>query len=457
MSVATPRLSVREKISYGLGDSASNFYFQFFNLYLVYYYTDIVKINAAKVATLMVTVRIFDAILDPTVGIIADRTTSRWGKFRPYILFGSVPFGVLGFIMFLTPSYSEQGKLVYAYLTYGLMWLAYTAVNIPYSSLMGVMSPSSEDRTSLSTYRFVCAFGAAAVIGPCMPWLKDVIGKGDEAMGIRIAMLGFSIVAVVMFLFTFANTKERVHPPVDQDRNMGKDLKNLFRNGPWVTLFFAALFILISAAIRNGSIIFYFKYAALSEGRVFWYSLAGTLSFLVGAISTKFFLRLGSRKTLITVLYSLNAVFMGAAYFVNPQSQGLLIVLNIAANLLAGPTPAILWSMYADVADYSEWRFHRRSTGLIFSGSVFSQKVGLAFGSGALAQLLYVFGFAANQAQTVHAITGIKLVFSLLPAAFGILGAIAILFYPITEPMIKTIESDLTARKAAAEPAGVLS
>ena len=396
----------------------------------------------------MIVIRVFDAVLDPTVGIIADRTTSRFGKFRPYILWGSIPYGVLGYVMFLNPQFTDGGKLVYAYVTYGLMWVAYTAINIPYSSLMGVMSPSSADRTSLSAYRFVCAFSATAIIGKCFEPLKKHLGHGNDAEGIRYAMLGFAIISVAMFLFTFFQTKERVHPPANQDKGLGKDLKNLVNNWPWVSLFFAAFFILVSAAVRNGSIIFYFKYAARNEEQLSDFILAGAISFIGGALLTKYVLRLGDRKKLIMGLYTLNSLLMIATFWVNPSSYALLLVINIVANLLAGPTPAILWSMYADVADFSEWKFRRRSTGLIFSGSVFSQKIGLAIGSGALAWLLGHYGFQANQVQGAASLNGIKFIFTVLPGVFGLLGAAAILFYPITDTYMKTIELELAERKA---------
>jgi len=182
--MASPeRLGFQEKLAYGLGDTASNFYFQFFNLFLVFYYTDIFGLAPRAVGTMMVALRVFDAVIDPAVGLLADRTSTRWGKFRPYLLWGAIPYGIAGYVMFLNPSLTQHGKLVYAYVTYGLMWVAYAAINIPYSALMGVMSPSSEQRTSLSTYRFVCAFAGAFLIARLVIPLKNLLGKGNEAEG----------------------------------------------------------------------------------------------------------------------------------------------------------------------------------------------------------------------------------------------------------------------------------
>ncbi len=443
-------LTVREKIAYGLGDTASNFYFQFFNLFLLFYYTDVVGLEAAAVGTMFLVIRIFDAVMDPLIGMAADRTNSRWGKFRPYILWGALPYGLIGYLMFLNPSWTAHGKLAFAYVTYGLMWVAYSAINIPYSALMGVMSPSSEQRTSLSTYRFVCAFSGQFLIALLVVKLKDFLGGGNEAAGFRYTMLLFSIVSVAMFFYTFALTRERVQPPANQDHSLGRDLRSLVSNGPWVVLFFSAIFTLTNTAVRGASIIYYFKYLVHDEGAVALYMSAGSLAFIAGAVSTKLFLRWFERRPLMIGLSILNAVIMASFYFVNPQTLWLLYVLNIVATFLVGPTPAILWSMYADTADYGEWKFGRRTTGLIFSASVFSQKMGLAIGAALAGWMLDYFGFIANAAESDRTLHGINLLFSVGPAAFALLGAAAIFFYPLDEARVKTIERDLTARKPAA-------
>jgi GPH family glycoside/pentoside/hexuronide:cation symporter len=442
------RLSFREKFAYGLGDTASNFFYQFFNLFVVFYYTDIFGLSAVAVGTMTLSIRVFDAVIDPTIGVIADRTNTRWGKFRPFLLWGALPYGILGYVMFLNPSLSAHGKLVYAYVTYGLMWVAYSAINIPYSALMGVMSPSSEQRTSLATFRFVCAFIGQFLIVRLVVPLKDLLGHGNEAEGIRYTMLIFSIISVALFLYTFASTRERVKPPVDQRGEFWTDVGNMLRNGPWVALFFSAFFTLINAAVRGGSIIYFFKYVVRDESKFTLYATTGTVAFIAGAVCTKVFLRMGDRRTLMIVLSILNAVGMAAFYVVDPHSQGLLITLNILASFVVGPTPAILWSMYADTADYGEWKFGRRTTGLLFSAAVFSQKVGLAIGTGALAWLLAYYGFVANTDQTAATTGGIRLLFSVIPGALALLGAFAIFFYPITDIRMKEIEADLERRKA---------
>ncbi|ACB74554.1 MFS transporter [Opitutus terrae] len=446
-----PRLSFREKFAYGLGDTASNFYFQAFNLFLVYYYTDIFGLQSTSVGTLMFITPILVAVLNPVIGAIADRTNSRWGKFRPYILWGAIPYGLLGVLMFANPNLSTDGKLIYAYVTYTLVLITYAAINTPYGALMGVMSPSSEDRTSLSTYRFACAFTGALLIGWLVPWLKDALTgvTGNPAIGFRNTMWIFAAVSVGMFFYTFANTRERVAPPPTQKSSLREDIGDLMRNPPWLILFFVAFLNLTNVGMRSGSGIYYFKYCVGNEAALGTFNLVGFLCFIAGALSTKLLLRLLPRRGLMITCTVVNALTMAAFYFVDPHSTVLLYVLNIVGQFVAGPTPAIVWSMYADTADYGEWKNGRRATGLVFSATVFAQKVGLAIGSAMLGWMLSYYGFVANAAQSPRAIHGITILFSLLPALFGGLSGLAILFYKIDEPLVKQIERDLAARKAA--------
>jgi GPH family glycoside/pentoside/hexuronide:cation symporter len=446
------RLSFREKLAYGLGDTASNFFFQAFNIFLAYYYTDVVRIkDSALVGTLLGTVPILVAALNPVIGVLADRTQSRWGKFRPWILWGALPYGVLGYIMFANPDFTPDGKLLFAYATYSLMLVAYAAINTPYSALMGVMSSSSEDRTSLSAYRFGCAFTGALLIGSLVPRLSEFFTKwaGSPAAGFRYTMAIFAVVSVVMFLYTFLNTRERVAPPADQVSSVGEDLRVLFRNGPWLVLFFAAFLTLANTGLRSGSGVYYFKYVVGDFAGLGNFNFAGFLAFIIGALSTKLFTRFASRRKLMIGLTILNAAGMAAFYVVDPHNLPLLYALNIFASFVAGPTPAIVWSMYADTADYGEWKFHRRTTGLVFSATVFVQKVGLAIGSALIGWLLSYYGYVAEAAQSPRAIHGIVVLFSILPGGFALLSGLAIFFYPLDEAEVKQIERDLTARKAS--------
>ncbi|SDS45600.1 MFS transporter [Opitutus sp. GAS368] len=450
---SSDRLSFKEKLAYGLGDTASNFYFQAFNLFLSYYYTDVVGIkDAAAVGTLLGTMPILVALLNPVIGVVADRTSTRWGKFRPWILWGAVPYGILGYIMFTTPDVSLAGKLTYAYLTYTLMLITYAAINTPYGALMGVMSPSSEDRTSLSSYRFACAFLGALLIGWLVPVLKDVLtpAGGVPADGFRNTMAIFAVLSVGMFLYTFFNTRERVAAPVNQRTSLGRDLGDLRSNGPWLVLFFVAFLNLTNVGLRSGAGIYYFKYAVGNEGALGTFNLVGFLCFILGALSTKLFTAHFSRRSLMIVLTIINAAGIGGCYFVAPHNLVALYVLNIIGSFAAGPTPAIVWSLYADTADFGEWKFGRRATGLIFSATVMVQKIGLAIGGGMIGWLLSYYGYEANAVQTPRALHGINLLFSLLPGCFALLAGLAIVFYRLDEPQVKQMEQELAARKAAA-------
>src|SRR4051812_1906294 len=262
-AVTTPssvsRLSFKEKLAYGLGDTASNFFFQVINIFLAYYYTDIFGLPAAAVGTLMFIVPTAVAALNPVVGILADRTQSRWGKFRPWILWGAVPYGIVGYLLFANPALSPSAKLVYAYVTFALIKIAYVAINTPYGALMGVMSPSSDDRTSLSSYRFACAFLGALLIGWLVPGLKDALtpAGGTPADGFRNTMSIFAVLSVGMFLYTFFNTRERVAAPAGQQTSLGRDLGDLRSNGPWLVLFFVAFLNLTNVGLRSGAGIYY--------------------------------------------------------------------------------------------------------------------------------------------------------------------------------------------------------
>ena len=449
------RLSFKEKFAYGLGDTASNFCFQAINLFLAYYYTDIFGLPAAAVGTLMLIVPIAVAVLNPVVGVLSDRTNTRWGKFRPWILWGSLPYGVIACLLFANPSLGTDGKLLYAYITYSLMLIVYVVINTPYGALMGVMSPSSEDRTSLSSYRFACAFTGAFLIGGFVPDMKEFLtpAGGTPADGFRNTMVIFAVLSVAMFLYTFWNTKERVVSPPETKGSLGKDVGDLKANTPWLVLFFVAFLNLTNVGLRNGAGIYYFKYVVGNEAALGNFNKVGFLCFIAGALATRLFTARWSRRSLMIVFTLINGGAIAACYWVNPHNLPLLYVLNIIASFAAGPTPAIVWSMYADTADYGEWKFGRRATGLIMSATVFVQKVGLAIGSAMLGWLLGYYGFVANAQQGPRVMHGVTLLFSLLPGVFAIAAGLVNMLYPLDEPQVKQIERELAERKAAPVPA----
>ncbi|NCF51898.1 MFS transporter [Gammaproteobacteria bacterium] len=456
MATDSAPLRFREKLGYGLGDTASNFFFATFNVFLLYYYTDIFGLSAAAVGTMFLVTKIVDAASDPIMGLIADRTNSKWGKFRPYLLWGAVPYGLCGYAMFANPDLAYTGKLIYAYVTYSLMMLAYTAINVPYSALMGVISASSLERTKVASYRFFCAFTAGWLVGTFVTPLKNILGGGNEALGFQYTMAIFAALSIVLFWVTFATTKERVIPP-PTDSNLKTDFRALLQNGPWRVLFITGIVTLMNVAVRNGTLLYYFKYYVGDDGsRIFLifdktavFMSTGLLAMLIGVSLTKALSARFEKRKLMIVLSLLNAVSM-AVFFVTPPDQyWLMVFVNCLGTLVIGPTPALVWSMYADTADYGEYKTGRRTTALVFSTVQFSHKLGLAVGAGLAGIILAWFGFVANEVQTETSMLGIRFMFSIFPAILAVIGVIAIYFYRIDSSLISRMERELAERHAA--------
>lgn len=446
-----------EKLGYGVGDTASNFFFHTFNILLLGYYTDVFGLAAGAVGTMFLVTKIFDALTDPAMGIIADRTNSRWGKFRPYILWTAIPFGLIGYSMFANPQLSEVGKLVYAYFTYSLMMLAYTVINVPYSSLLGVISASSEERTTVSTYRFVCAFGAQFLISAFVLPLRNLLGGEDEGLGYQMTMGLFAFASVLLWFMTFLTTRERVAPSPDQRVDLKNDLGVVFRNEAWIVLVVVAVLTLTNVGVRGGATYYYVKYYVEDSSRMaFWIFdrtsvawLSGGLSMLIGTLLTKPLTRRFDKRTLMVWLTGLNGLFMAGMFFLRPDQYWLMIAIGMIGTTIVGPTPAIVWAMYADCADYGEWKTGRRTTGLIFSGLLFSQKMGLAIGAGLSGWILGWFGYIANAPQSAESLLGMRLMFTVFPGVLTLLAAVAVLFYPITDARVEEIDEALRERRLA--------
>ena len=447
-------LRFTEKVGYGLGDGASNFFFQTFNVFLLYYYTDIFGLSPAAVGTMFLVTKIIDVVTDPVMGMVADRTNSRWGKFRPYLLWMAIPYGICGYAMFANPDFSESGKLVYAYITYTLMMLTYTAINVPYSALMGVISPSSVERLKVSSFRFFFAFAAGWVIVTFVRPPKTLLGDGDEVLGFQLTMLIFAVLSVALFWISFATTKERVVPE-PQERNIKLDFKALLNNGPWLVLFVAGILTLMAVAVRSGGTLYYFKYFVGDDGAAIFHLLGlsfdktsvfmslGLIAMLFGITLTKTLATYFEKRTLMIALSLGNAVASLAFFFIPADQYWLMVLVNCIGSIINGPTPALVWAMYADSADYGEWKTGRRTTGLVFSGIQFGQKLGLAVGAGLSGYVLAWYGFVANEIQTEETILGIRLMFSVFPAVLATLGTLAFFFYRLDSSMTQTIEKEL--------------
>ena len=605
------KISFKEKFGYGLGDLASNLFWMQFIWYLNYFYTDVFGLAPAVLVTLMGVVRIWDGFNDPAVGIIADRTESRWGKFRPYLLFGAVPFGIIGILMFTTPDLSAGGKLTWAYITHGAFVLIYTVVNIPYSSLMGVVSPDSKVRTSFSQWRFVMAFSGGIIVQATTLPMVAHFGSGDttvieakietvdnkkvivvnengngasrveataklpgyeepstfqkilmkvanvpdkknagkiykskktfyinnetyfleskilhqnadkklfldkkfenehkigdnteefakikyciegfkstavdmgtvfkknkdtisdemvpvdltganitvevinEQNGFQWATTVFGISAALMFLITFSTTKERVKPPKQETKTPLKtDIKDLLTNKPWLILFALGIITLFHVCLRNGAIMYYFKYVVGDTGIVPLFMLSGTIANLVSLVAVGFLEKYLGKKKGFALLMLATAILTFVFGMISPENIGMLFTVNIAINLMFGPTAALVFAMYTDAADYSEWKTGRRATGLVMSACTMAQKFGYTLGGMLTMAVLVWIGFEANTVQSQEAQDGISGMVSWMSAIPCVFGFILMLFYPLTDEKLKGITDDLKKRREESE------
>ncbi len=451
-------LRASEYVGYALGDTASNFFFQSFNIFLTYYYVDVWGIPATVLLWMIPLVRAFGAFDDVIMGLIADRTNTRWGKFRPYLLFGAVPYGLCGYLMFLGPDFGPTGKTAYAAITYGLMMVAYTVINVPYSAMLGVISPSPRTRTVASTCRFVGAFGAAFLISLFVRPLVELLGAGSETRGFQLTMAVFAVVSVALILITFATTKERVKPPAQQRTNVREELGELFKNWPWVVLLLTSICSNAFSALRSGSTIFFFKYVqGYDSTPVFWrldhttlFLTSGAMGLVLGTLCLGPIARKVDKKYYAAGLSLVTGLCFLAFYFVPKGNFWWLVAANMAAQFCAGPTSALTWALYGDVADYGEVKYGRRSTGLIYSASLFSIKAGILIGGFLVPLFLANFGYVKSAAtQTPTALLGITLAFSIGPAVFAILKSVALMIYPLDQKRVDEIERELAARRAA--------
>ena len=457
-------IKLTEKIGYGFGDMASSMFWKLFGAYLMIFYTDVFGLPAAVVGTMFLITRIWDSAFDPIVGVVADRTHSRWGKFRPYLLWLAVPFGIIGILTFVTPDWSPTGKLIYAYVTYSLMMMIYSAINVPYASLLGVMSPNPKERNTLSTYRMTFAYiGSFIALLLFMPLVNFFSGNSkelaDQQTGWTMAVVVIAILCIVLFFGCFAWTKERVKPIKETQNPLKEDLKDLFKNKPWWILLGAGVAALVFNSIRDGATVYYFKYFVVEEdyATVSFFGMSFVLSGLYLALGQAANIigviaaapvsnRIGKRNTYMWAMI-IATVLSVIFYWFDKDDLIWMFVFQALISVCAGSIFPLLWSMYADCADYSELKTGNRATGLIFSSSSMSQKFGWAIGTAVTGWLLGFFGFQANAVQSEEAISGIKMFLSFLPTIGTILSVVFISMYPLTENKMKDITTELEHKR----------
>lgn len=395
-------------------------------------------------------VRFWDAIFDVLIGVLADRTNSRWGKFRPYLLFGAIPFGAAGVLAFYTPDFSATGKIFYAYVTYTFLMMMYSLVSIPQNALLGVMSSDSLERTILSKYKFIFAFAAGLVAQFCTPLLVTALGHGNARVGYQLTIVAYAVIAVVFFIVAFASVRERVIPSTAARSGLRDDLRDLLTNWPWLVLSLATLFWVLSIATRSGTLIYYFKYVlhAPNQEKLFsWFLVTGTLTTIAGTMMVPTFSRLFGKKRLFIGLMVFANLFTWLYLYVSPAQMTLLFVLQALIGITQGSSVSILWAMYADCADYSDWRNNRRATALVFSASIMAQKFGWSIGGALPGILLTHYGYASGitlGARTEH---GILMLVSVFPALFGFASAVVLLAYSLSEVTVKQISTELAQRR----------
>jgi glycoside/pentoside/hexuronide:cation symporter, GPH family len=461
-------VSLRERLSYGLGDFASGLYWQTFTLYLTFFYTDVFGLSALAAGTLLGMSRSLDALFDPVLGAIADRTRTRWGSFRPYLLWMSAPLALAGVLAFTVPDVAPGAKVVWAWLTFNLLMLMFTGISIPYTALLAVLSPDPAERTTLAAIKFVFAFAASMLVSAAVLPLSRALGEGDAALGWQRCFVLIGALATGAFLVTFFNTRERVlHPP--QAANVLGDVRDMLSNGPWLVLVGFTLLFNVTMAVRMSVIVHYFKYyvgsqtlalpALLPEigGTRSWsmeelvaaFNTSGALASACGVVLMPALVRAIGRKPAFIGLYAAVLASTAAVYWVRPDQVVLIFCFGLVSTFAGGPLSPLLWAMYADTVDYAEWKTERRSTGLVFATVILASKQGWAIGAVVSLGLLSQIGFVANAEQTPESLHGLLSLVSVVPAAIGAVALVLMLFYPLDDACLSRMAAALSARRAA--------
>jgi glycoside/pentoside/hexuronide:cation symporter, GPH family len=441
------KLSFGEKAGYALGDMAANFVFQAMLALQLSYYTDTFGLTAAQAGTLFLVVGLIAAAFNPVMGVIADRTNTKWGKFRPWLLWTALPFGIIGVLTFTTPSMSLSNKLIYAWATYLLLRLIYAVNNVPYATLTGVLTGDPDERTSIASYRQVAANSAGFIVQSLAIPMVVYFGHGSSAHGYQMTMGLLLLLSVVFFVIAFACTKERIQPDPQQKTSLGQDMSDLFGNGPWVVLFLVTTFYFMAIAMRGSVMLPYFKYLAGNQVLFSWFNGFGLVALIVGVMcSTWLSVRLGKRPLFILSM-TLTGVFNLAVLVLPATSTVAIITSEVLRQFSYGTSGPLIWAMMGDVADYGEWKTGRRATGTVTAAVVFALWVGLAIGGAIAGWLFSYYGYVSNAAQTTRALDGIRLTAGLYSGLAFFATAACLFFYPISRKINQTISDDLAGRR----------
>jgi glycoside/pentoside/hexuronide:cation symporter, GPH family len=571
MEKESTALTFKEKAGYALGDTASHFVWDMVGFWILIFYTDIFGLKAVAAGTIMLIARFWDMAVDPIVGVISDRTETRWGKFRPYLLFGSVPYAILAVLAFTTPGFGETGKFVYAMVTYMLLMTAYAFVNLPYSSMGAVMTSDTYERAGLNTYRFIAGFGGQFIVTGLALTIIIYFGGGDKhslslihyasgkgmvamahgdsvnyqpaegfagvdsfgynirksggasdhaivyvvvtdkndsvwssgtlnpfylktqnqqvvaasvlagkkkypeavndtlyiernsaafnycvtkndslvnyARGYRNTLILFGLLSLVFFFITFKTTRERIRPPREQKSSLRADFISLLTNRAWIILAVVGIVSFVMFAMQNAAIAYYFKYFIGKEQNVQLFNVIGTIALIVALPLAKPLAKKFGNRNVFMASSLISGIFFIAIYFPGAQNLTAIYIFNILAKMSYAPAVPLLWTMIADAADYGEWKSGRRATGLYFSAAVFAQKAGWGIGAAIAGGILTLVHYVPNAVQTASALTGIKLLVSVIPGVLYMSCAIFMFFYNIDARMTDKMKYDLDARR----------
>lgn len=446
---AYERLSLKEKIGYGMGDAGSCMIWSVLALYLTWFYTDVYGLDPAIVGTLFLVIRVFDAFSDPVMGAICDRTRTRWGKFRPWILWMAVPFGLGAVLMFTTPELSMNGKIIYAWVTYLIMSLIYTAINIPYCSVAGVITLNQKERMGCLSWRFFLNGLATLIVSSSILPLTEWLGDGNRASGFQLTMIIMGGAATLMFLFCFASIKERV-VSMKANETLRKDLKDIIKNDQWILMISITFLNVFPAFIRGAVTIYYATYVMqASVGFITFFMALGVACNMLGSVIAKPLTDRFDKIKLFRIINVILGILSFALWFVDPHSLtpllALFIVINVLHLIQSGP---ILWAMMSDVDDYGDWKLGKRLTGISFAGNLFMLKMGLAVAGAIVAWILSYTGYIANKPQqNTQTLDGIIMMFSLLPMVSYFFSAWIVRYFKLNDTFLEKIKVDLAKRE----------
>lgn len=459
MADAPPPVSRLEKIGYGVGDLASSFYVNFFNIYLLYFFVELGGVGPAAMGLMLLLTKFFDAVTDPMMGAIGDRMRSRWGRYRPFLLWGAVPFGLAGAAIFAAPAMSPSGMLVWAYVTYTLTMIAFTATNVPYSALMGVVSPSADTRSSFAAYRMVFSALAVVAVAVVATTLVRELGAGDERRGIMLTMFVLAVAGAASLLIAFAASRERI-PPAPSNGRIRDDLLLLVRTPAWIAVAIAAMLTPIALAARAGSALFWFRYVAGDEGGVVFLFLdriglfytAFALGQLVGVVFAARMARSFDKAHLIILAGAIEVTAIIGFHLMPLDAIWPQTAAQVFVGVGLGMMMLLAYSMFTDIAEYLEWSTGRQMTGLAVSGAVFAIKTGIAIGTALPGMLFALTGFEAGAVQSDLAKFGIDLAFAIVPASIIVPAGVVMLFYKLDRRTIARFEAELAERRTQSGP-----